>query len=269
MESSNNQISILTRLLKVMLPVWALLFGSFALPSVDLDSSLATVAYWLSATGGRLGIPVMVFVFTTFVVGRPGISVVRRRFETRAIVGVLILTLGLTAAVNEHVTKPAFAKPRPNLVELAELGVLKMDANDFYAIGSKADRRAHLRTVLPDDFNAIAISDRVRHEWIFETGYSFPSGHAFVSMLFATICVGMGMQLTRGTRRAILYAISGWAVLVCYSRPILRVHTPTDITCGGLLGILIGAAAFLVLSKVLNSSDERLDVDVKPLSAVS
>ena len=50
------------------------------------------------------------------------------------------------------------------------------------------------------------------------------------------------------TRRLwLFYLLLPWALAVCYSRPILRVHAPTDILIGGLEGILLGFVAFLLV----------------------
>ncbi|MBM79822.1 MAG: hypothetical protein CMJ78_04425 [Planctomycetaceae bacterium] len=244
-------------LLRIMLPVWAVLLGAFALPRFELDGRVATVAYWLSASGGRLGLPVMVFLILPVVIGRPGLTGNRRRRETRTIVGILLLILGATAFINERITKPAFAHPRPNIVELAEIGVLDMPAKDFYETQTKHERRQYLSSVLTKDFQHFPMSDRVRVEWAYETGFSFPSGHAFASMLFATFCVAMGMNYTTGPRRLVLYSLAGWAILVCYSRPVMRVHTPTDINCGGLLGVFMGTIAFVAVHRFLCKPEEE------------
>ena len=47
-----------------------------------------------------------------------------------------------------------------------------------------------------------------------------------------------------------------WTVLVAYSRTILRVHTPLDIAVGGLLGVIFGVAAFLLVQAVLKRLSE-------------
>lgn len=73
--------------------------------------------------------------------------------------------------------------------------------------------------------------------------FGFVSGHAanafslaaFISLLFRNRWVSAGM--------------TGWAILVSYSRIYLGVHYPGDIIGGALLGILIAWMSFILLSR--------------------
>jgi undecaprenyl-diphosphatase len=64
-------------------------------------------------------------------------------------------------------------------------------------------------------------------------GGSFPSGHAAGSFAFATF---VALRFPRFGPLAYVFA-----VLVAWSRCVLGVHYPTDITAGALLGAAIGA----------------------------
>jgi len=243
---------LLIRLSYVILPAWGLLLLTFALPAFDLDGPVAVGACWLAASGSLLGVPLIAAVMIVAVLGRHGISTRRRVREAVVLAVSLTVVLGGSAYVNEHVVKPWFAVPRPDIVSLAESGSLGMTAEEFYSLPDKSARSRYLRDVLTaKDFHAVALDPRVRDHWIAETGFSFPSGHSLTAMILATLFAGTGFALLRGPRRWIVLLLVPWAVLVCYSRVILRVHRPADVVCGALAGMLIGALAFALLWRFL------------------
>ena len=92
----------------------------------------------------------------------------------------------------------------------------------------------------------VAPSSSIEAHWIEETGYSVPSGHSFSAMFFATFFLTMAATYLTTKRLWMFYALLPWALAVCYSRPILRVHTPTDITLGGLQGLALGLVAWAI-----------------------
>ncbi len=73
--------------------------------------------------------------------------------------------------------------------------------------------------------------------------YSFPSGHAANSMLFAFFIAFFIAE----KKRWILYTFFGWALLMGYSRIYVGVHYPGDVICGFILGSLYGLLFFKYL----------------------
>ncbi len=73
---------------------------------------------------------------------------------------------------------------------------------------------------------------------ISETGYSFPSGHAMVSLCFYGILAYIiGRRLPRRSRQLALYlAAAGLVVLIGFSRIYLGVHYPSDVAAGYIAG---------------------------------
>ena len=210
------------------------------------------VAYWIAESGGASGIPLIGALMTALVVGRGGVSNGRRVTEMLLIVFVVTVLLGGGAALDEHVVKPVFAVSRPNILELsqspADAPILGLSPAEFYALPDKTKRSEHLTKVLTE---VVKLDKSVRGHWIAETGYSFPSGHSFSSMMFATFFLAMGLSYFSGRRLWVFYLLVVWAVAVCFSRPILRVHSPTDICIGALKGILVGTLAFLLVRRIL------------------
>jgi phosphatidylglycerophosphatase B len=247
-----------------MLPALALLplthfeptLNPYVAPHFDLTGSLAWLAYFLATSGGTSGIPWIGIGMTALLVSRPAVPRGRRLLEIALVVCTLLLVLGCGASINEHIVKPRFHIPRPNILELAgtppEKPLLAMSAEQFYALPDKATRSEHLKAVLA---GSSWLHPFVRAHWIAETGFSFPSGHSFSSMLFATFFLALGLAYAPRNRRWCFLLLVPWAVAVCYSRPILRVHSPTDICVGGLEGFLIGCLAFLVVREILRRAD--------------
>lgn len=251
--------NVLSRLISIMMPALGVLtitffvppLNPFKLPHIDLTGPFALAAYWVAQSGGKDGMPFIAIAMTALVVSRPGIPGKRRAVEALAILLALTFVLGGGAYLNEHYVKPVFAVARPNMIELAttppDAPALQMSLEDFYHSLDDAARSAHLKKVLTPD---IRLNERIRGHWIAETGYSFPSGHSFSSMMFATFFLAIGISCLSGRRLWVCYILPVWALAVCISRPILRVHSPTDICVGGLEGIVTGILAFLGVYRV-------------------
>jgi phosphatidylglycerophosphatase B len=240
--------AVLKRLVLFVVPAALLLPGSFLLPKLPLDGSLAQFVYWLSESGGKPGIPVVAAVLLTVLLTRPGFAAAPRVREAIVLVVSLGLVVGLAAVLNEHVVKPGFAVPRPNIKTMAERDVLGTTPDAFYALGDKDARRLYLaeRVKTPEFVTAYRLHPAVLGHWVHETGFSFPSGHSLASMTFATYFLALALWLLKGPRAWIFFALPTWGVLVCYSRVLLTVHSPTDVSVGGGEGVLIGVAGFVL-----------------------
>ena len=159
---------------------------------------------------------------------------------------------GAGSWLNEHGVKEWFKQPRPNIEWLAgEGGALRLGMSpvEFYELGDRERRAAHLAAVLDND--PVPIAGVVRAHWLGQTGYSFPSGHSFSAFFFATLFLCLACTLVAPTRRWLFYLLLPWAVLTCYARLILRVHTPLDITAGAAAGLLLGLLAWLSAAALL------------------
>ena len=168
-----------------------------------------------------------------------------------AVIVILIATIfaGGGAALNEHGLKAQLKIPRPNLTWLSGengSGPLGMTANDFYQTGDKQARSGLLQTVLSHVPVPVPLSAPVEAHWVEETGYSLPSGHSFAAMFFATFFLLLAVTHIRTKSICLFYALLPWALALCYSRPILRVHTPADVAIGAVQGLVIGLIAWTV-----------------------
>ena len=254
-----HQANALQIFLRVCLPVflaWSFIPLTFFLPLVDstrapyfnLTRPPAQFAYWLSQSAGPFGVPIITMLLILFI-SRKNIRSQRRFLETGVILLIVLICTGGGALINEHVLKVQLKIPRPNIIWLAGEdgdGPLKMSPGEFYASGEKKFRSEMLTEVLRQEPPPVELSSLVENHWIEETGYSFPSGHSFSAMFLATFFLMTWSTAITRKKFWVFYVLLPWAVAVCYSRPILRVHTPMDITIGSLQGVLVGIAAGVV-----------------------
>lgn len=89
--------------------------------------------------------------------------------------------------------------------------------------------------------------------------YGFPSCHASNTFGLATL---IWLYLRE---RWTTIAMFSWATIMCYSRVYLGVHYPGDVTCGALLGFLIGTIMYAISIAVqFKYLTPNLDADLDP-----
>lgn len=262
MNRSKSSTALLLLLTFAFIPMSYLipLLDSTTPPYIELTSGLSSVMYWISESGSKRVVPFIGLFMLLLLVTRKGLTGKRRAAEALLVFLAVAVCAGGGAALNEHAVKPQFAVARPNVVFLAGengAGALGMTPEQFYAAGDKAARRIPMAAALHVTPETIAISPLIMEHWIEETGYSFPSGHAFGAMFFATFFFALGIMYVSGWRMTCFYLLLPWAVAVSWSRTLLRVHTPTDISVGALEGLVLGVLAFLIVRKVLNGMIEN------------
>ncbi|MFO0866964.1 MAG: phosphatase PAP2 family protein [Gemmataceae bacterium] len=252
--------TVVKRTSLIMLLALATVSLTFALGPIDLTGPLALAAYWTAESGGTLGTPWIVLLMTTMIVVRPGSSWQRCGAEFAVITACLGTLFGAAAYLNEFAVKPWFAVPRPAILELAKGGkegsVLGMEVEQFYKLSTKALRSAHLEKVLTAESQP-TMDALIRGHWIHETGYSFPSGHSFSAMLVATVYLGLALSYLPNRRLWPFACLVVWAVCVCFSRPLLRVHSPEDVCVGATEGIAVGLLAVAMARVLLDRLGRR------------
>ena len=249
---------------RLLVPAYALLALTFvdgihptSASRVSLTSGVAFVAWLFAESGQTLGVTAITTVLIITLISRPGVPARRRWRELAVLAVVSLVVLYGGKLINDNLVKPAVGVARPNIAELADLGVLGMDADRFYEL-SMQERSDHLERIKTSTgFGDIRMHDEVRDHWVKETAHSRPSGHALASMTLATYSVGLAMAWLTGWRRVLCALVVPWAVFVGLSRAILRVHWPVDIMLGGLAGIVLGAVAFAVTRWVLRPPQLR------------
>jgi phosphatidylglycerophosphatase B len=243
-----------------MILTWLLIPLTFLIPLIDstkapyfdLTQPFSQFAYWISRSGGKYGVPFIAMTMLVLLISRDGISFQRRWKEAGIIILIMAICAGGGAFFNEHFIKEQLKVPRPNIVWLAGengSGPLGMTAKEFYEIGNIEARHEPLAKILAE--KPLPLSPAIEEHWIEATGYTFPSGHSFSAMFFATLFLLLATTYLTTKRLWVFYLLLPWALAVCYSRPILRVHTPTDISVGSFQGLLIGFLAWLIVKSLI------------------
>lgn len=225
---------------------------------IDLNSGLADAMVLLSDTASVGQMPFLCFAATIVLISRNGLNTRCRTIEAAAVIVAMLIALAGNAALNESVLKPAIGIARPNIVKLAADGVLGQDVSDadaFYMVGTKGERRALLAERLTPS-RTPELSSLVRAHWIHEAGYSMPSGHATAAMTFATLWVGLGLAWLQGWRAKLAVGVFPiWAAGIVLSRLLLGVHTLADVLVGSVAGIIWGLVALATVRFVVERSE--------------
>lgn len=252
-ETKASQAPLPRRIAFVLIPTYLLVLLSFVLPQIPLDGGFAAFVVRVADSATWDQLPLLCMASLILLTSRPGPPMRQRMIETGVIIVVMGGALGGNALLNEHLIKPSFHVPRPNIVALAEqdnLGPAVADGDGFYALGDKQARRDYLAPLLAE-LEQPGLGVKVREHWTHETGYSFPSGHASASMTFATLMLALGLSWLYGWRQWITTVMPLWALCVVYSRPLLQVHTGYDVSMGALVGIGWGLSAFVLMRWLL------------------
>ncbi len=230
------------------------------IPDVSLDGPFADLVVRITDTASWAQMPWLATAALVMIVSRSGISGGRRLAEGLSLALVMSLVLAGNGVLNEDVVKPVFGVARPNIEAWASTGLLGpefADADDFYAAGTKKERRVLLEELLPASAD-LEVTDLVRAHWVHEAGYSFPSGHSTTAAAFATVLAGVGLSWMSGWRRVVAtMVIPVWAAAVILSRTILEVHTTVDVVAGTLAGALWGLAAYATIQWIVGLFDRK------------
>ncbi len=249
---------LLTRTIIPLLVLWLFICASLLSPKIDpsqlpfptLSQSGYDFFYWLTQSGGKYAAPAIALLCLILfsLQAKHDKAVKLKRFITFAAIGGAFAYSG--AMLNEHVLKEILQVPRPNIVWLAgqdNSGPLGMSPEQFYKTGDKQARRAVLDKALSQLDKSYELTPKITAHWQHEAGYSMPSGHAFSALFFSSLIMLLAVTFLERKNQYFFYLLLPWAALVCYSRLILRVHTPIDITLGSLQGIFVGCIAYLVI----------------------
>lgn len=219
-------------------------FTPVAFSSYTNTDAAAPFMYWISESGGVYGTTILLIIIA-LPLALPAKGTMKRLLRFVLITLFLGGVLGSLAYINEHFVKPAAAAPRPSHEYLEKKGVIA-SLPQFYS-HNQAERAKILEK------EAETKRDKVEHvypailrHWIFESGFSFPSGHSQNAFLLATLVAFLLFYHAKGSIRYAFLIPLLWAVLVCISRVAIGIHTKYDVAAGSFIGLLI--ASIIILS---------------------
>jgi undecaprenyl-diphosphatase len=97
---------------------------------------------------------------------------------------------------------------------------------------------------------------------VFETGYSFPSGHATVSFAVCSTIIFLLFKYFKDHRWYINYLhvtlFTLTALLISSSRIVLQVHRPIDIVFGILFGFISTFLSIKIYYKLILYADKKI-----------
>ncbi len=228
------------------------LLATDAAPAIELDSWLALVAWAVSGSSGFAGTPVVLGLGVAWLASCESFLGKRLVISTLVLTALLVV-LGTASFANQRLLKPAVAATRPHIRELARLGIIR-PANDFYAIGDREHRTRNLRHLFqtqPATALLPKLHPLIREHWVTTTNHSFPSGHTLAAFLLATTFTLLGSHLEPRLPQ-LTRTFLPWAVLVGWSRTLLRVHSTADVAVGAVLGMALGCLAACIIAKIIS-----------------
>ena len=203
------------------------------------EDALAPFWYYLSESGGIYGTAALI-VIISIGVAVTGSDIGRKLvffFGTLIFLGVL---LGSLAYFNEHLIKPAVKAVRPSHLYLANTGAVDLEA--LYNTQDDKERMALLRRSVEDAGDKLShIHPAILKHWVFESGYSFPSGHSQNAFMLAILAAAILRERIRKGTSVVLMVPVLWAVMVCLSRVAIGIHTSYDVVAGAAAGLIIAS----------------------------
>ncbi|MCU0430119.1 MAG: phosphatase PAP2 family protein [Cytophagaceae bacterium] len=211
--------------------------GSFAFTAIQANSVWTSCCLFFTHSGGKMGTGLLLL-------GTALIYALRSddwKERSQSLLKTILFLGGLIALMaffNEHVTKKIWRVPRPSHQWiLRQQDSISLEALVAMPTGKRQEtlrRIIHASAALQQ-----TIAAPVQEHWIYEAGYSFPSGHSFNAFLLAVmIAYSMIYSRIKWLKYMALLPLI-WAFMVGLSRVALGAHSALDVSVGGLMGMLL------------------------------
>jgi membrane-associated phospholipid phosphatase len=211
-----------------------------------------TAPFWsfVTGTGSFWGGLTILVLMTTFLIHK----FIKHHLNFDHLILFLTLvffTYIFSIGVTEYSLKDLFKKPRPSQNYFFEKGYLGINESVFFSMPLDQRKKYFEEKINPSDSQLTDIYSPILKQWIYESGFSFPSGHALTSFFFGTILSFLIFRTEVFKNKYLCFLPLVWSVIVSISRIVTGLHYPSDVTAGSI----IGAAAGLVLISLPNSNE--------------
>lgn len=211
-------------------------FSSFKVTDMS-----APVWYFITMSGGVYG-GVIIILLSLIYLALNFRKFKRRHRDIYIFIGILTTVQIIAAGASLYYVKDFFQSYRPSQLYLTENGVID-NRNEFTKL-SIAEKRIYLQHKIDTSKNFIKeIYPPILESWIYESGFSFPSGHSQTAFFIGPLVAYMMYRTTKKKFYFIIPLI--WAVLVPISRVVIGIHYPADVLAGAALGMCL---SFIVIS---------------------
>jgi phosphatidylglycerophosphatase B len=144
----------------------------------------------------------------------------------------------LMASATLFYVKDYFRDTRPSQLYFTQRGYIDSGGVKFFAL-SMEEKRKYLNLRIEANEDSIRdVYPPILKGWVYDSGYSFPSGHSLTAFFLGTVMFYILYMTLRKKYFTIIPLI--WAILVCLSRVIIGIHFPIDVTAGALIGLIAG-----------------------------
>ncbi|MBL8007538.1 MAG: phosphatase PAP2 family protein [Ignavibacteria bacterium] len=156
------------------------------------------------------------------------------------IISIIFFAYVFSAGITEYILKDIYKKPRPYYHILSEKGYLRNGSQTFITM-PYGERKKYLReNINLNDEKLSDVYSPVLNDWIYEAGFSFPSGHAHISFFWGTVISFFIFFMLKKKYKSLFIIPYIWSVLVCISRVVTGFHYSADVIAGSVTGALTG-----------------------------
>ncbi len=210
--------------------------------------TLAPFWYMITLTGGVYGASLIIVLLSVYLFHNNRKKPSARK-NTLIFISIVVIFQTLISASTLFIFKDYFREPRPSQLYFIEKGVIENGGREFFAMPLE-EKNNYLRKRIDENKNNFQdIYPPILDSWIYETGFSFPSGHAQTGFFLGII---MAYALYRTYPKKYFFIIPLiWAILLSLSRVMIGVHYPLDVTTGAFMSMVI--ALYIVSLKKFNT----------------